>query len=73
MIDNGERLRLVIDGVFDGMAGVQGNQLAFMPNRGKKRPHEAKGAILDGKPIFLRTMTKDTVGPFWTARFEEIG
>jgi hypothetical protein len=50
------------------------SQLAFRPNiRSEKRPHEAKGAILDGKPIRLLTMTKDTVGPFWTARFEEIG
>lgn len=69
MIDNGRRVRLVIDGVFDGMCGVQGNKLAFRPNRAGKKPWLVKGGLLDGVPVFLDT-TKDEVGPFWTARFE---
>lgn len=71
MIDNGKRLPLIIDGVFDGMAGVQGDKLAFLPNRAGKRPNAVKGGILDGKPV-LFAATKDAVGPFWTARFKEI-
>jgi hypothetical protein len=70
-IDNGRRGRLVISGVFEGMAGVQGNNLSFLPNRRGSRPEAVRGATLDGKPIRLASI-KDQVGPFWTARFEVI-
>lgn len=69
MIDNGTRKHLVIEGVFDGMAGVQGNRLAFRPNCAGKSPRDVRGAILDGEPVRLLSATKDEIGPFWTARF----
>ena len=69
MINNGKRAHLVIDGVFDGEAGVQGNQLAFVPNRSGRLPGTAKGGLLDGEPILLSTR-KDPNGPFWLATFE---
>lgn len=71
MIRNGRRARLIIDGVFDGIAGVQGDRIAFAPNRIGTHPARARGGLLDGKPVLL-TVTKDASGPFWTARFEEI-
>jgi hypothetical protein len=71
MIDNGSRVRLVIAGVFDGIAGRQGNKLAFLPNRAGSRPSAVKGGIMDGVPVRLVT-TKDAEGPFWTSRFEVI-
>jgi len=71
MIDNGRRAALVIDGVFDGQAGVQGTQLAFIPNRLKKRPGAVRGAVLDGVPVFLSAQ-RDTGGGLWTAHYEVI-
>jgi hypothetical protein len=69
VIDNGRRSRLIIAGVFDGMAGVVGNRLAFMPNQFDRRPDLARGGLLDGQPIRI-TPQKDAEGPFWSSRFE---
>jgi hypothetical protein len=71
MINNGRRAHLVIAGVFDGMAGVQGNAVAFAPNRAGGSPGRVKGGILDGEPVLLST-TKDEFGPFWTSHFRVI-
>lgn len=70
MIISGRRADLVIEGVFDGKAGVQGNQLAFVPNRGGANPASVKGGTLDGSPIRL-VSRRDASGLFWTARFED--
>lgn len=72
IIDNGRRGRLIIDKVFDGWAGVQGNRVSFLPAPGAARPNTVKGGMLDGRPVLLTT-TKDALGPFWTARFTVIG
>lgn len=71
IIDNGRRVRLIIDQVFDGMAGELGGKLAFIPNRAGARPHAAKGALLDGVPVRIFPI-KDASGPFWSARYEVI-
>jgi hypothetical protein len=71
MINNGERARLVIDGVFEGEAGLQGNQLAFLQNRTGKNPATARGALLNGEPVLIRTQ-RDPDGPFWLATYERI-
>jgi hypothetical protein len=71
VIDNGRRGRLEIAGVFEGEAGIQGNSVAFRPNRAGSQPATAKGGILEGRPVFL-TCKKDAVGPFWTAQFRVI-
>lgn len=68
MINNGRRAHLVIAGVFDGMAGVQGSVVAFAPNRAGGNPGRVKGGVLDGVPVMLDSR-KDEDGPFWTAHF----
>lgn len=70
-VDNGRRVRLIIPGVFDGWAGVQGNKASFIPNRLGSRPEAIKGGMLDGQPVLLWT-TKEEGGRIYTARFEEI-
>jgi hypothetical protein len=69
VIDNGRRGRLIIAGVFDGIAGVVGNRLAFVPNRFDRRPDLARGGVLDDQPIMIAPQ-KDPEGPFWSSRFE---
>lgn len=71
MINNGKRKHLVIVGVFDGMAGVQGSTLAFVPNMKGNRPESIKGGVLDGEPVML-TITKDAAGPLYRARFKDL-
>lgn len=70
-IENGDRVRLEIAGVFDGWAGRQGNRVSFLPNRTAARPESVKGGMLDGKPVRLATSVEGA-GPFYTARFEAI-
>ena len=70
-IDSGSRLHLVIDGVFDGTAGVAGGRVSFVPNRGQRPPSAARAGILDGKPVLL-SPTKEADGPFWTSRYEAV-
>jgi hypothetical protein len=67
-VDNGRRERLEISGVFEGIAGVQGNHVSFVPNRSTAEPEAVKGGILGGKPVLLTT-AKDPIGPLYTARF----
>ncbi|TXI87768.1 MAG: hypothetical protein E6Q40_04535 [Cupriavidus sp.] len=69
MIDNGRRASLIIEGVFDGIAGVSGDTLAFVPNLIARRPADARGALLDGRPIRIAPR-KDITGAFWCSRFE---
>ncbi len=71
MIDKGDHVRLVIAGVFDGMAGVSGAYVSYVPNRNGRRPGSAKVGMRDGKPVLLEPV-KDADGPFWTARFEVV-
>ena len=71
IIDNGERLPLIIDGVFEGVAGVAGAFVSFIPNRVGRNPAKATGGILGGVPVFLAPV-KDAEGPFWTARYEVV-
>lgn len=71
IIDNGRRAKLVIAGVIDGMCGVQGNEISFIPNRPGSKPESVKGGMLDGKPVLLRT-SKAESGPFYIASFEEL-
>ena len=66
-IDNGEWRHLVIDGVFDGMAGLSRGMLAFVP-RGGRKPEEARAGTLDGEPVRL-TITRDGEGPAYLATF----
>ena len=68
-VDNGRRVRLEIAGVFEGLAGVQGNRASFVPNRSSARPESVKGGILDGQNVRLVT-TRDGDGPVYIARFQ---
>lgn len=70
-IDNGERQRLTIAGVFDGLAGVSGSYVSYVPNLRRSNPLSVKGGVLDSKPVLLEPV-KDKDGPFWTARFEVV-
>ena len=70
-VDNGRRVRLEIAGVFEGIAGVQGNRATFVPNRSSARPEAVKGGLLDGKPVLLTT-AKEADGPMYVARFQVI-
>lgn len=67
-IDNGKRLRLVIEGVFDGTAGVAGGYVSFVPNRNARKPDEATGGTLDGKGVLLAP-AKDPHSEFWLSRY----
>lgn len=69
IVDNGSRRRLIIDGVFEGMAGVAGAFVSFIPNRSGRAPGSARAGLLAGVPVLLRP-TKDAEGPFWTSRYE---
>jgi len=71
IVDNGTRQPLIIAGVFEGMAGVAGGFVSFIPNRAGKAPGKAGAGILNGVPVLLKP-TKDADGPFWTSRFEVI-
>ena len=72
IIDNGRRARLIIAGVFDGMAGVSRGLVAFIPNRAGNKPEMARGAILDGDPVRLSDVQKAEGGPAYTARYQVI-
>lgn len=70
-IDNGRRGRLVIDGVFDGVAGVARQFVSFIPNRSARSPEEATAGTLDGEPVLL-SPAKDPNSSFWVSRFERV-
>lgn len=67
-IDNGARKRLVIEGIFDGIAGVANGYVSFVPNRNTRDPREATGGTLDGKGITLAPV-KDPHSDFWLSRY----
>lgn len=71
IIDNGERRPLVIDGVFEGIAGVAGAFVSFVPNRAARDPAKVRAGVLAGVPVFLAPV-KDAEGPFWTSRYEVV-
>lgn len=67
IIDNGRRVRLIIAGLFDGQAGESDGVVSFIPNRSGTRPASARGALLDGAPVFLTLREGPTAGaPFCT-------
>lgn len=72
IVDNGRRARLIIAGIFDGMAGVSRGQVAFVPNRAGAKPEMARGGILDGDPVRLSDVQKAAAGPSYTARYQVI-
>lgn len=67
-IDNGYRLPLEIPGIFSGMAGISGNQIAFRPT-GRGRAELTKSGVLDGITIPL-SVQKIGAGPFYGATFD---
>lgn len=71
IVDNGSRETLVIDGVFEGIAGLADGFVSFIPNRHAISPVQAREGVLAGVPVRL-TIAKDRSGPFWTARYEPI-
>lgn len=71
IIDNGSRQSLAIDGVFEGVAGVAGPFVSFVPNRFARSPAQAVAGVLSGVPVRLAPK-KDPAGPFWTSRYEVI-
>ncbi len=71
IVDNGRRLPLVIENVFDGVAGVAGAFVSFVPAMGVRVPNRTITGLLDGVEVRL-TPKKDPSGPFYTARFEVV-
>lgn len=67
-IDNGRRARLIIEGVFDGDAGLSRGLLAFRPNRSTAKPDLARGATLDGEPILIAPRLDQASG-YWLTSF----
>lgn len=72
IIDNGSTLPLVIQGVFEGTAGVSRGRVAFTPNRIGRPPLLARGALLDGEPVMLSDVQLAEDGRSMTARFEPL-
>lgn len=70
IVDNGRRGILVIEGVFDGVAGVQADELAFVCARAVRVTPSSK-AWLDGRPIKL-AMHRDARAPYCVATFAYI-
>lgn len=69
LIDNGRRDTLIIDGVFEGVAGIAGAFVSFIPNRSTRAPSIVRAGILGGIPVALKP-EKEADSPFWTSRFE---
>lgn len=69
MIDNGRRVRMVVDGVFDGMAGESRGVIAFIPNRSESRPEAARGGLMDGEPVLLQPDTSVSDGRIYSYRW----
>lgn len=68
IVDNGSRVPLVIDGVFDGDAGLSRGVLAFIPNRTGRAPEQVRGGVMNGHGVKL-TVERDGEGPMYLARF----
>jgi hypothetical protein len=69
IVDNGERQRLIIPGVFDGLAGVARGRVAFVPNQDRIEPGKAKVGVLNDEAVRL-SPRREPVGPFWTSTYE---
>lgn len=72
IIDNGARVALVIQGVFEGRAGLSEGLLSFTPNRVGRSPALARGALLNGDPVRLYDVTLSDDGRSCTAKFETL-
>lgn len=70
IIDNGTRETLVIDGVYNGMAGVAGAFVSFVPVV-PERLRTVVSGTLAGVRVLLWPV-KDADGPFWTARYQVV-
>lgn len=68
-IDNGQRVRLTIQNVFDGVAGLSRGKLAFKPKLGATSTNGRLGGILDGQLIILMA-TMDPASGMCVATFE---
>lgn len=68
-IDNGRRVRLIVDGLFDGMAGESGGVVAFVPNLSAMRPEAARGGIMDGDPVLLTLDARRSDGRIYSYRW----
>lgn len=68
-IDNGRRVRLIVDGLFDGMAGEAGGIVAFVPNRHATRPESARGGLMDGEPVLLEIDVRRSDGRIFSYRW----
>lgn len=69
-IDNGQRLPLQIDGVFDGMAGVSRGQLAFVPNRAGGKAAAARAGVLASEPVQLLEVSQE--GDLYLATYRKL-
>jgi hypothetical protein len=69
IVDNGSRARLVVPGVFDGIAGVMGSELAFIPT-GAMKADGVRVGLLDGKPVSLNIRRGE--GGFYIAQWGEL-
>ena len=70
IVDNGKRRRLVVAGMFDGLAGESEGLLSFIPNRTGRRASDIRAGILDGEVVHLELATGATVDPsFVTFRY----
>ena len=71
IIDNGEKVRLVVDGVFAGYAGLSRGTLAFKPNLVGKQVQHIMGGLLNGNPVLLKRQPSMNAG-IVCASFEAI-
>ncbi|WP_174291012.1 hypothetical protein [Sphingomonas bacterium] len=71
IIDNGRQVRLVIDGVFDGLAGLSRGKVAFVPNKSGKPPEQAVAGIIDDEPVRL-VIAIEGKGPFYAGRVHSL-
>lgn len=68
-VDNGRRVRLIVDGLFDGMAGEADGVVAFMPNRFSMRPEAARGGLMDDQPVLLVLDARRSDGRIFSYRW----
>lgn len=66
-IDNGRQRRLIVPGVFDGIAGESEGLLAFIPDRNGKPARYARLGTLDGEQVALSYVAENK--PFVTFRY----
>lgn len=66
-VDNGTQRRLVIAGVFEGLAGESDGLLAIIPNRKGRRARYIRAGELDGDAVHLTFVGENP--PFVTYRY----